>query len=242
MRPITPGISSRSIAKSAPRNTVLMIATFCATLCATFFLAACGKATVQTGTARAGFTLTDLQSGMSAVIVDAVLIRNDLTTSYEEALAERFGHDDSLSSYLTARLIDSLNGGTPRVAAVSAPGLNPRHIIHVRDLVVARVARAVPTALLPTGGQQNMQSAGGGTSESWAVAFEVEVWRPTGVFVHTGEETDEGTRVPDSTTGVREYSFSVTGRADVPLYAYKTALVEAVNAAATEAARHLRAR
>ncbi len=203
-------------------------------------LAGCGKATIQTGTAREGFTLTDLQSGISAVIVDAGVIAKDLTTPYQNALTERFGHDDSLSSYLTARLIDSLNGSLPRVAAVNAPGLNPRHILHIRDLTVARVTREVPTALLPTGGQQGMQAAGGGTSESWAFAFEVDVWRPTGVFVHAGEDSDEDARVPDSTTGTREYSFSVTGRADIPLYAYKTALVEAVNAAATEAARHLK--
>src|SRR5690606_33144414 len=141
-------------------------------------LAGCGKATVQTGLSRPGFALAALQSGTSAVIVDAGVALRDLTPSYRNALTERFGADDSLSSYLAARLIDSLNIGTPRVAAVAAPGLNPRHIIHVRELIVTRSTREVPTTLLPTGGQQGMQAAGGGTSEAWAVSFEVDVWRP----------------------------------------------------------------
>lgn len=207
----------------------------------TLLLAACGKATVKSGMAREGFVLTDLQSGISAVIVDAGITPQNLSTPYRKALAERFGDGDSLSSHLAARLIDSLNGGTPRVTAVGAPGLNPRHIIHIRELTVSRVTREVPTALLPTGGQQSMQAAGGGASESWAVSFEVDVWRPTGLLGNAAEDTSaETASVPDSATSVREYSFSVTGRADVPLYAYKTALVEAVNAAAAEAARHLR--
>lgn len=223
-----------------PHTTAGMVLSLLAVTVSTLVLAACGKATVRSGEAREGFSLTDLQSGISAVIVDAAVERADLTAPYRDAFTERFGDSDSLSTYLTARLVDSLNNGTPRLAAVSAPGLNPRHIIHVRELTVSRVTREVPTALLPTGGQQSMQVAGGGTSESWAVSFEVDVWRPVGVVTEESESGD--VNVPDSATSVREYSFSVTGRADVPLYAYKTALVEAVNAAATEVARHLRGR
>lgn len=213
-------------------------------------LTACGKATLTTGSLRPGFTLTALQGGASAVIVDAVVDTVDFTPSYRTAFAERFGSADSLSSHVAALLIDSLNAGTPRLPAVLAPGLNPRHIIHVRNVTVRRDARDVPSALLPTGGQREMQAAGGGTSEAWSVSFEVDVWRPTGAlpdvgdgYVATGQESDgtePGSLIPpDSATGVKEYSFSVTGRADVPLYAYKTALVEAVNAAAAQAARHL---
>ena len=202
--------------------------------------AACGKATVKPGHAAAGFSVASLRAGSSALIVDARPTLSDLTPSYQSAFADRFGDGDSLASYLAARLLDSLNGGTPAVPAALAPALNPRHILHVRDLVIARTTREVPKATLPSGAQSSpqMEPAGGGTSEGWSVTFTVDVWETSGIL---GEAEDEpGVAAPDSAAGKLRFSFAVTGQADVPLYAYKSALTEALNVAANAAVRHLR--
>jgi hypothetical protein len=238
---LTPGASPESSNHMIQRYARFLILAFTATL----FLSACGKATVKPMAVNEGFALSSLQSGINAVIVDTEVGFIDLTPSYQNAFSKQFGSTDSLSSYLAARLIDSLNAGAPKLHAVAAPALNPRHILHIRNLVLERGTRELPTALLPSGSGQSMQAAGGGTSEGWTIAFEVDVWRPTGVLWSSdtgGELSDIGgaLSVPDSASGLMEYSFTVNGQADVPLYAYKTALVEAVNAAVTKTARHLR--
>lgn len=210
-------------------------------LTAALLVTGCGKATVRPGTSDDGFSLSMLRSAPSAVIIDAEVSFSDLTPSYQSAFNSRFGTEDSLTSYLSAVLIDSLNRGTPRVPAALAPALNPRHILIIRDLVVARGARGLPSTLLPTGGQKSMQSAGGGTSESWTVSFVVNVWESAREFHADSVVVDTTSfEVPDSTSGLLRYSFAVSGSADVPLYAYKTALIEAVNAAVTQTARQLR--
>jgi|GEM_PF-4291655 len=226
-------------------------------LVASLLLVACGKAMVKPGATAEGFTLATLRAGTSAVIVDADVATSNLTPSYQEAFNVRFGTGDSLSSYLAALLLDSLNRGTPKVPAVVAPALNPRYILIVRDLSLARGTRELPSALLPTGAQQGMQAAGGGTSESWTFSFVVNVWETAGrSFDVDDADSGQGVAAPrgadstgavedvspaaDTLNGLLRYSFSVSGVADVPLYAYKTALEEAVDAAVTKAARHLR--
>lgn len=202
---------------------------------------ACGKATVKPGTAADGFTLAALRTTSAAVIVDAEVATSNLTPSYQEAFKARFGKGDSLSSYLAARLLDSLNRGTPKVPTVAAPALNPRYILIVRDLMLARGVREVPSGLLPTGAQQGMQAAGGGTSESWTFSFVVNVWETAGRNPEDDDAdsgrgvadlrgldstgaVDDVSAAADTLNGLLRYSFSVNGVADVPLYAYKTAL------------------
>jgi hypothetical protein len=193
------------------------------------FLAACGKSTVRPVLADPGFELASLRTGTAALIVDGDV----RVEGFHDAFASRFGSGDSLAAFIAAELLDSLNGGKPVIVASIAPALNPRFVIHVRNLIVERRARELPATILPTGGQQAMAPAGGGTSESCAVTFDVEVWEQDSAGVASEN-------IPEGASGVRRLVFSVTGLADVPLYAYKTALVEAVNMAARRTARHLR--
>jgi hypothetical protein len=189
-------------------------------------LSACGKSTVKPGHTDPGFSLENLREGRTALIVDG----NVRLAGFEAAFASRFGTGDSLATYLSARILDSLNSGNPAITALAAPAMNPRHIIHVRNIVVDQHTREIPTAVLPSGGPSRMEPAGGGSSKSCVVTLDVEVW----------ETAAEGTQPPDSASGFRRLSFTVTGQADVPLFAYKAALVEAVNAAARRTAWHLR--
>lgn len=200
-----------------------------AAVSAALFLSACGKSTVRPVLADPGFELASLRSGTAALIMD----RDARVEGFHDAFASRFGSGDSLAAFIAAELLDSLNGGKPVIAAAAAPALNPRFVIHVRNIIVERRTRELPATILPTGGQQAMAPAGGGTSESCAVTFEVEVWEQDSVRVASDS-------IPEGSAGMRRLVFSVTGLADVPLYAYKTALVEAVDMAARRTARHLR--
>jgi hypothetical protein len=196
---------------------------------AALFLTACGKSTVRPVLADPGFEIASLRAGTSALIVDGDV----RVAGFEDAFADRFGTGDSLASYLAARLLDSLNGGNPAIAAATAPTLNPRFVIHVRNIVVDRRTRELPAVILPSGSQNSMEPAGGGTSQSCIVTFDVDVWEQEAAAVVSDS-------FPEGSAGVRRLVFSVTGVADVPLYAYKTALVEAVTVAARRTARHLR--
>jgi hypothetical protein len=213
-----------------------------ALLLAAFGLAACGKATVKLGATAEGFSLASLRSGTVALLVESEVAFSGLTPTYDDAFADRFGTGDSLSSYLSARLLDSLNGGAPRISAAPAPALNPRHILVVRDLALARGERELPTTLLPAVGQNSMQAAGGGASQSWTFSFGVQVWEVASRLPEDGVAADSGNPgiIADTANGLLRHSFRVTATADVPLYAYEAALVETINVAASKATRHLR--
>jgi hypothetical protein len=211
-----------------------------ALLCAAAFLAACGKATVRPGVPDPAFSLESLRSGSSGLVVSGDV----RVTEFKKSFKAVFGTGDSLAAYLSARILDSLNRGLPRIEAYALPPslfpfpgdtaaaappaapvprpAVPTHVLRIRNLAVEKSTRELPVMLLPSD-PQNMMQAGGGKSEGCTVSFDVEIWETAG----------PGLLAP-------RYTFSVTGRADVPLYAYKSALKEAVNAAARGTARHLR--
>ncbi len=193
-------------------------------------LGACGKAAVKPGATAGGFRPESLREAPIALRVDTALALSGLTPAYQEAFDERFGSAEAFSAWLSARLLDLLNNGSPAIAAAITLAADTRYILVVRDLALARGERELPTALLPTGGQRSLQSAGGGTSQSWNFSFAVEIREIV--------RRTEG--VLDTAGGKLRHAFEVTGAADVPLFAYKTALLEAVNVAADKAARHLR--
>jgi hypothetical protein len=182
--------------------------------------AACGKSTVKPGHADPDFALASLRADTSMLIVSA----NVQVAGFEKAFANRFATGDALAAYLAQRILDSLNAGDPKVPAIGITSTRTaRFRIQVADIAVGKAMRELPVLVLPSTGENALAPAGGGTSESCTVTFNVEVWEADS----TREET-------------RRLSFTVTGRSDVVLYAYKSALVEALNAAARRTAWHLR--
>jgi hypothetical protein len=182
-------------------------------------LAACGKSHVRPGHADADFDLASLRDGGVALEIDTAVT----VTEFRRAYASAFGSGDSLASYLAHRLLDSLNLGNPLIPAQRSGGSSdesPPHLVRITNIAVGNATRELPKAIVPGYGENVKTPAGGGTSESCVVTFEVEVL--------------------EIATGTSRLAFSVTGTADVPLYAYKTALREAVNAAARRTVWHLR--
>lgn len=212
-------------------------------------LTGCGKATVHPGPVDAGFSLASLRADTTSVIVEGEV----RVTEFEKSFEDVFGSGDSLAAAIEARLLDSLNRGVPALPAragspelaglfaaqgegfdpvdeaaqPATPETAPRYILRIRNVTVGNALKEIPSAVLPSGTANSMAPAGGGTSESCVVAFDVEVWE---------NSKEEGTALNMR----RRAAFSVTGKADVLLYAYKSALEEAVAAAVRGTAKHLR--
>jgi hypothetical protein len=200
-------------------------------------LAACSKSTVRPGFSDPGFSLDSLRSGSSGLVVSG----NARVAGFQKSFDALFGTGDSLAAWLSARILDSLNQGRTPIAAYALPAFMipfpgdvpvappqspmprpavPSYVIRIRNIAVEKILNEVPSTLLPSGSQIGMVPAGGGTSEACVVSFDGEVW--------------------ETATMTMRHSFSVTARADVTLYAYKTALRGAVKAAARRTAWHLR--
>lgn len=195
-------------------------------LCASLF-AACAKSTIKPGHTDPGFSLETLRTDTVSLSVS----RNVEITAFEKSFAGSFASGDSLALYLSQRILDSLNHGEPQVPARAASETTPEKTapfqVRVSNITIGNFTRELPTMVLPTAGDNSMAPAGGGTSEYCTVAFDVEVWEADPVL---------GGSVQDSLRA----SFGVSAQAQVVLYAYKTALIEAVNAAARRAAWQLR--
>jgi hypothetical protein len=189
-----------------------LFASSCAVL-----LAGCGKSHVRSGTSSPDFDRAALRSGL-VIEVDTTVALN----GFHRSFADAYGSGRAFASGIARRVADSLNGGTPRIPARLAtdtgaiPGTPYR--LRLRNFAVDATARELPTMILPTYGANTKAPAGGGTSKGCAISLDVEILE------------GDATRL----------SFSVTGTADVPLFAYKTALREAAYAAARRTAWHLR--
>lgn len=185
----------------------------------------------------AAFPRENLRKTPSLLVVS----RDARVTAFKSEFSAVYGRPDSLSAFLARALTDSLNKGTPAVpvrrAAWSAPadsvGLTlipgpdsavletgARYVLRVRDITVANSVRELPIVTTPGVGEGYMRN-GGGSSESCVVSFEVEIWDAEGALA-------------------RRHAFVVTGRSEVFLWAYESALKKAVRYALQGAVAHLR--
>jgi len=159
---------------------------------------------------------------------------------FRRAVDDAYGSPDSLAATLARALRDSLGGGSPPVAArlaaadvpdsveladapdalEAARAAGSRHVLRLRRLVVTHALRELPVIATPGQGEGYARS-GGGTSESCVVTFEVEIWDVQGV-------------------PARRHAFVVTESSEILLWAYRSALKNAVNRAVRAAAAHLR--
>jgi hypothetical protein len=184
------------------------------------------------------FERENLRSASSVLVVSS----GAEATAYGSAVRKLYGSVDSLPGVLARALADSLNGGTPavpvRLAGLPAvpdsmdlnayPGFDSlaletgaRYILRLRRVGVSNALRQLPTVTVPSGYNDTYSPSGGGTSESCVVTFEVEIWETEGAFS-------------------RRHVFVVTGRSDLFLWAYKSAVRETVRRAVATAAQHLR--
>ena len=202
----------------------------------------CGKGTVRPETIDPGFTPAQLREGTLWIAVDTAVSVDGM----ESAFVEEFGSGAELAAFLGSALRDSLARGLPAIDAQPIPedvpaehvdtvdraaerravaetlsGHPTSHIARVTNLRIARTTRTLPTANLPSGVQRGVEPAGGGTSEGCEFTYDLEL--------------------RDNATGALRARYRVTGQADVPLHAYRTALRESVLAAVRASVRTLRA-
>jgi hypothetical protein len=135
-------------------------------------------------------------------------------TGFRKTYAALFRDDSALASRISRKLLDSLRG------EIRLESTSPEYRIFVRTVTIGDSATDLPRGILPgvTGG---MEPAGGGQRKSCVVSFEVEI---------------------RDARGARVYAFTTQAQADLPLYAYKTTLRNALDAAARKTAAHLSGR
>ncbi len=198
----------------------------------------CGKATVRPLATDPGFTMALLRQDSAALNVSEHVQVNEFNKPFDEF----FGSGSALAARLSARLLDSLNHGTPSLsvrsstpavaalwpkdsaAAGTAEDLEtawqdqaPKFILRIHNLTVGNHREAIPATMIPSGPQGGMAPATGGENVACMVTFDVEVW----------EKMNE-----DGLAGLtRRAAFTVTGKANVVLFANKMALEEAISAA-----------
>jgi hypothetical protein len=212
-------------------------------------LGGCGRGTVRPAAFAPGFSLASLSSAPSVLVVS----EDVRVTEFKKSFSNAFGTGEILAAYISARVLDSLNGSIPKIATTpAASGLarlfaehpndsllayvstdsgafaTPAYVLRIRNVTVGNAFSEIPRVVLPTAAPNSMAPEGGGTNESCIVTFDVEIWEFRGGGNDGGREL------------ARRGTFGVTGRADVVVYAYKSALVEAVRAATRVTARHLR--
>lgn len=228
------------------RSRVAVLATgiLLSALLPALLLAGCGKGTVRPETVAPGFTPSQLRDGTLWIMVDTAVVVDGMEDTFDDV----FGSGAGLAAFLGSALRDSLARGLPAFDAQPAPAVveaehavvdtvdahpergavadvlpthNAGHIARLTNLRIARTTRTLPTANLPSGTQPGVEPAGGGTSEGCELVFDLEL--------------------RDNGTGALRARYRVTGQADVPLHAYRTALREAVQASVRASVRLLRA-
>lgn len=214
---------------------------------AAVLVAGCGKATVRPVASDPGFSMARLRADTVALSV-AGHVR---ITEFKKTVEDVFGSDSVLGARLSARLLDSMTHGTPAIVvravspAVAAlwpqdstadapPGdpdtrwraEAPRYVVRVYNLTVGGNREPIPAMTLPSGPHGEMAPASGGENVACVVGYDVEVW----------ETVDE-----EGLVGLRRRTaFTVTGRANVVLFAHKMALEEALAAALRATLKQLR--
>jgi hypothetical protein len=200
-------------------------------------LTGCGKGTVQEQWSDPGFSSASFREDTALLVVSGPV----QVVEFKQTFREAFASESDLLAHLAARLLDSLNHGTPAIpvrtggsetgnlfgngsaesSAQTALGMtaanwendSAHYVIRIRNITVGNAHDSIPVTLIPAGPQGEMVPGGGGETESCVVSFALEVW----------EKFDE-----DGTVGrTRRAAFTVSGKAPVVLFAYRSALDEA---------------
>jgi hypothetical protein len=172
----------------------------------------CSRSTVATHFKAPEFTLAELRTA-PLVLVVAPEVR---VKAFKKSYAALFNDTASLSARVSRKILDSLKLDVAPDSASSGAAYR----IHVRSVTIADTTQEMQEVLLP-GPTGDMQPSRGGILKFCLVTLEVEI--------------------VDSTE-TKRYAFRVHTKAEVPLYAYKTALLNALDAASRKVAVHLEGR
>lgn len=184
-------------------------------------LTACGRSTVSTRFSAPEFSLAALREAPSLLIVEPGV----RVHAYRKPYHALFPDTAAFSGRVSRRMLDSLKARISVAPASPMPdsalrtllaATGSKHVVRVYAVSIEDTARENPDVLLP--GIGGMQPAGRGISHGCVVTLEVEIL---------------------DAALARRYAFTARSRSEVVLYAYKTALASAVDAAARKAAAHL---
>ena len=182
---------------------------------ASLLLSACSRSTVATNHTSAEFSLEELKQSSSLLVVSPEVKLEAFRKPYRQV----FKDSGTLNARIVRKLTDSLK---IKVVLQGPPDstvdpTDAKYRIRVVSLIISDSTLEAPRVLLPSG-TGTMQPVGGGSSKSCIVRIQVDIENLAGDVVH---------------------SFTVKTVTEVPLYAYKSALTNAIDAAVTRVARHL---
>ena len=189
-------------------------------------LAGCSRSTVSTRFQAPEFSLAELRAAPSLLVVSPK-VRVD---AFNKSYGALFKDTTQLSMRLSRKILDSLKLGA--AVAVAPAGMaatdsalrgqlvstGSTYVIRVSSVTIADSVLEIPDILLPGPGSGTMQPTRGGQGKACIVTLNVEIL--------------------DAALRERQV-FTVRSQADVPLYAYKTALLNALDGAARRTAFHL---
>jgi hypothetical protein len=192
-------------------------------LFAAMCLGGCSRSLVTAQFQSADFSLDAVRAGRSLLVVAP----NVEVMAFQKSYATLFKNSDSLAARVSRKILDSLRldsvisaNALPDTAlqgALDVRGI--QYVLYVRRIVIGDSLAEIPEMTLP--GVGGMAPSGGGTSRKCIAVFEVEVL--------------------DAKLN-RLHAFKVQTKADIALYAYKTAVLKALDAAARKTAAHLSGR
>lgn len=210
----------------APMNHPLKPLLLCLLVLTGFSLATltgCSRATVSPGARAPEFSLADLGTGKSLLFVQPEI----RITGFSKPYHSLFPDSTALAGRISRAILDSVRIALVPAVTASDSGLRAllsstgaTHVIWIKTVTIGdTVKKASETSLPEIGG--SVKPVQGGVGKACVVRFEVEV---------------------HDAAGRPLYAFTVRADADVPLYAYKTALKNALDAASNKTARHLAGR
>lgn len=186
-------------------------------------LAGCSRATVSPGAKAPEFSLADLGTGKSLLVVRPEV----RVTGFSKPYHALFPDSTALAARISHAILDSVK--IPLVAApvgsdsalrALASSTGAAHVIFIKTVTIGdTLKKAQETSLPEIGG--SVTPVQGGVGKACVVLLGVEI---------------------QDAAGKPEYAFTVRADADVPLYAYKTALTNALDAASKKTALHLAGR
>ena len=174
-----------------------------------FLLAGCSRSTVSTSFSAPGFSLADLRTSPSQLVVAPEVE----VKAFKKTYSALFRDSTVLSARISRKIRDSLD-----LPLTDSTIPSSKYVIFVRSVTIEDSLLPIPEIPLPGPGSGTMQPTHGSTGIAVIVTFNVEI-------------LDKALE--------KQYAFTVRSQSDVPLYAYKTAVLNGIDGSARKAARHL---
>ena len=191
---------------------------------AILLLTGCSRSTVSTRFNTPEFTVANLQTASSVLLISPDVHVHGFKKTYRAL----FKDTAALSTRISRKILDSLQLGAPVISAsgkadsalkIRLDETGAKYVIYLHTVTIEDTVELKEDLLLP--GVNGLQPSRGGISKSCLVTFDVDI-------------LDRAL--------AKQYSFRVHTKTDVLLYAYKTALLTSLDAAARKTVVHLEGR